>query len=141
MEELKIVVGLVLAAILFLISCIHIYWVLGGRWGISGAIPTRDSKPLFRQKTVTTILVAFALLIAVIFILGRIGFLIKLAIPTSIFHYGIWGITVIFFIRAVGDFKYVGFFKKVRDSKFAYWDTRFHSPLCLFISISSLIII
>jgi hypothetical protein len=32
--------------------------------------------------------------------------------------------------RAVGDFRYVGFFKRVRDSRFATLDTRVYSPLC-----------
>ena len=33
--------------------------------------------------------------------------------------------------RAVGEFKYVGFFKRVRGSKFARLDTLVYSPLCV----------
>jgi lipopolysaccharide/colanic/teichoic acid biosynthesis glycosyltransferase len=36
--------------------------------------------------------------------------------------------------RAVGEFKYVGFFKRVRDSKFATLDTFVYSPLCLLLA-------
>ncbi len=137
---MSVIIGLFIASILFLISCIHIYWLFGGRWGITGAIPTKDGKPLFAPNPGTTIFVAFALLAAALLILGRIGYLVNIFIPNSFFYYGVWGLTVIFFIRSIGDFKYVGFFKKIKDSKFAYCDTRLHSPICLLISISSLII-
>ncbi len=36
--------------------------------------------------------------------------------------------------RAVGDFKYVGFFKKLRDSRFATLDSWLYSPLCLLLA-------
>lgn len=137
---MNIIVGLLIAVILSSISCIHIYWLSGGRWGILGAIPTKDGKPLFGPKPGATLFVASALLVAAFLVLGRIGFLVDQLFPSSIYNYGIWGMTAIFFLRAIGDFNYVGFFKKVKDSKFAYWDTRFHSPLCLLISVSSLFI-
>lgn len=34
-------------------------------------------------------------------------------------------------LRSIGDFRYVGFFKRARGSRFAELDTRFYSPLCL----------
>ena len=34
-------------------------------------------------------------------------------------------------VRAIGDFKYVGFFKQRRGTRFALLDTRFYSPLAL----------
>jgi hypothetical protein len=34
----------------------------------------------------------------------------------------------------MGEFNYVGFFKKVKDTEFAKWDTKLFSPLCLLIS-------
>ena len=37
--------------------------------------------------------------------------------------------------RAIGDFKYVGFFKRVRGSKFARMDTLVYSPLCLLLAL------
>ncbi len=37
--------------------------------------------------------------------------------------------------RAVGEFKYVGFFKRVRGSRFATLDTLVYSPLCLLLAI------
>jgi hypothetical protein len=36
--------------------------------------------------------------------------------------------------RAVGEFKYVGFFKSVRGSRFATLDTLVYSPLCILLA-------
>ena len=36
--------------------------------------------------------------------------------------------------RAVGEFRYVGFFKRVRGSRFARMDTLVYSPLCLLLA-------
>ena len=33
-----------------------------------------------------------------------------------------------------GNFRLVGFFKKVRGTRFATLDTRYYSPLCLFLA-------
>jgi hypothetical protein len=38
------------------------------------------------------------------------------------------------FARAIGEFKYVGFFKRVRGSRFARRDTLLYSPLCLWLA-------
>ena len=48
--------------------------------------------------------------------------------------YGNFAIGIVFLIRAIGDFKYVGFFKKVKGSLFAENDSRYYSPLCLVVS-------
>jgi len=45
-------------------------------------------------------------------------------------------IAVVFLIRAMGDFKYVGFFKKVRNTRFAKLDMNFYSPLCVAVSVT-----
>jgi hypothetical protein len=37
--------------------------------------------------------------------------------------------------RAVGEFRYVGFFKRVRGSRFARLDTLIYSPVCLLLAV------
>ena len=84
-------------------------------------------------------MVAVALLIAMLIVTGQLGMLGE-TIPGWIFRWGSWGICIIFFLRAVGEFRLVGFFKQVRDTEFAYWDTRLYSPLCLAIAMMALIV-
>jgi len=66
-------------------------------------------------------------------------------IPIQLSHwlskYGIWLITVVFSLRAVGDFKYIGFFKKVKGTDFANRDTLFYSPICIVIAGISIMIL
>jgi hypothetical protein len=49
-------------------------------------------------------------------------------------------IAIIFLIRAIGDFRYVGFLKKIKNTKFAKKDTKYYSPLCSLISVLAFII-
>ena len=44
----------------------------------------------------------------------------------------------VFALRAVGDFRCVGFFKRVKDTPFAVWDSRLFSPLCGILSLLAL---
>ncbi|PTT14637.1 DUF3995 domain-containing protein, partial [Flavobacterium sp. HMWF030] len=52
-----------------------------------------------------------------------------------------WIIIFIFILRAIGDFNYVGFFKKHRNSEFALKDTKYYSPLCLLIGVLTLLVV
>ena len=53
---------------------------------------------------------------------------------------GLWIIAGIFILRAIGDFRYVGFFKSVKQSAFARADSRYYSPLCLLIGVLGIMI-
>jgi hypothetical protein len=61
-------------------------------------------------------------------------------VPKWVFAWGAWSISVLFFLRAIGEFRYVGFFKSVTATTFAHWDTWAFSPLCLFISIAAALV-
>ncbi len=43
---------------------------------------------------------------------------------------------LLFLMRAVGDFNAVGFFKKIRSTAFAAYDTKYFSPLCVYLSVA-----
>ena len=126
--------GFLLTAVFAVLSLFHFYWAAGGTLGKRVAIPKIGSRPAFSPSPVSTILVAIALMVAMFIILGRLDVLGKKA-PRWIFHWGTWGICVLFFLRAVGEFRLVGFFKQVRDTEFASWDTWLFSPLCLVIAV------
>jgi len=69
--------------------------------------------------------------------LGSGYFLYFVFSPLSRFLLSIcgWAIPAIFLLRALGDFRYVGFFKKVKTTPFAKADTKFFSPLCLMLGL------
>jgi len=131
---MKNILGILLATIFAILSLFHIYWAFGGRLETVAAVPTIEGKPVFEPSPFSTFLVASALLCAMFVILGQIHLLGEF-IPKWIFRWATLGISVLFFLRAIGEFKLVGFFKKVSDTPFAFWDTWLFSPLCLLIAV------
>jgi hypothetical protein len=132
--------GLLLAFIFAVLALLHIYWAAGGSFGEGVTVPVVDSKPTFAPTVTATLLVAAALFMAMFVILGQIGVWGNW-LPKWIFASGTGVICLLFFIRAIGDFKLIGFFKRIHDTGFAYWDTRLFSPLCLLISILALFVV
>ncbi len=122
-----------LASVLAFLSGLHIYWALGGRWGWGAAIPQVDGRPAFTPSRFATLLVALGLAAAAALPLVRAGAL-PFAVAPWLSQWSAVFLAFIFFIRAVGDFRLVGFFKRVRGTPFAIWDTRLFSPLCLLLA-------
>jgi hypothetical protein len=136
---MKTILGILLSAIFAILSLLHVYWAAGGRFASIAAIPTVDGKPLFRPSMSATLLVAAALFAAMLTILGNLG-LFGEQIPRWIFRWTTFLIALLFLLRAIGDFKLLGFFKQINDTGFAYWDTVLFSPLCLFIAVVAFLI-
>ncbi len=131
--------GILLAIIFAAIALLHIYWALGGSTSDMAAIPTVGGKQAFAPSAFATAMVAAAFVMAMLVVLGQIGFLGEF-IPHWIFRVGTFGISVIFLLRAIGEFRLVGFFKTLTGTPFAYWDTWLYSPLCLGIAIIAFIV-
>jgi uncharacterized protein DUF3995 len=107
---------MIAAAILSLLGVIHLYWAAGGTLGKSATLPTAGGKAVLHPTPLITVLVALGLFAMAALVFARIGQLL---------------IAAVFLLRAVGEFHYVGFFKRVRDSRFAKLDTLLYSPLCV----------
>jgi hypothetical protein len=56
--------------------------------------------------------------------------------PAWVFRAGTWVIAVVFFVRAIGDFKWIGFFKRRTGTRFAALDSALYSPLCLSLAVA-----
>lgn len=128
------ILGIALSAIFGVLSLIHIYWALGGKAGREHAVPSSGGVPTIRPSATATFAVAAALAIAVLVILGGIGWFGD-AIPPVTYAWMTLVIALLFLLRAIGDFAAVGFFKKPSDSSFAFWDTWLYSPLCVLITV------
>ena len=126
--------GILLAVIFAVLSFFHFYWAAGGRFGGGAAVPSVGGNRLFNPSPVGTMLVAAALFAAMLVVFGRLGMWAAF-LPAWIFYWGTCGISLLFFLRAIGDFRYVGFFKSVQNTDFARMDTLLFSPLCFFIAV------
>ena len=54
---------------------------------------------------------------------------------SALFDAGVWGLGLVFLLRAFGNLRTFGFFKTVTGTPFAQWDTGLYSPLCLLIAL------
>jgi hypothetical protein len=135
------VIAIILFLIFLFISSIHFYWAFGGKWGSDAVLPTKDDSntKILNPAILPSLIVAVGLLSFGLFILVMSG-LISIDIPQWLFKYGLWIIASIFILRAIGDFNYVGFFKKIKHTKFGKSDTKYYSPLCLTIGIFTIIL-
>jgi hypothetical protein len=94
-------------------------------------VPSVNGEPVFTPGPIGTFLVAIVLF-------GFAGVSLALGFPGKVpVHYlsfiKIAGIVIgiILLVRAVGDFKYAGFFKRIKGSNFAKYDYWLYSPFCL----------
>lgn len=127
------------ALILLAIAGIHFFWAFGGRWGADAAIPTsQDGKKMLSPDIIATLVVAFGILAMALLHLQKVQ-IVNMPIPDWINTYGLKTIAGIFLLRAIGEFRYVGFFKTVKATRFADLDTKYYSPLCLILSINAFI--
>lgn len=127
------IAGASASIILSLLAVIHIYWAVGGTLGKNAAVPARDGKPLFKPTPFTTFLVAVGLFAMAALNAGKIGW-IEAPSMSKFIRVGLWLTVAIFLLRAIGDFRYVGFFKRYRENRFATLDTMLYSPLCLLLA-------
>jgi hypothetical protein len=121
-------------AILLAIATLHAYWASGGTFGKGAAIPERNGQPILRPSPIITYLVAGCFALAALVIAMRAGL-----VPSAAFgplpHLATWALAAVFAVRAVGDFRYVGFFKRVRGTQFSRLDTALYSPLCCLLAL------
>lgn len=128
--------GILAIVLLTFLSAMHVYWACGRRTGFVPAIPEAEGKPTFHPGTGVTLLVAALLLLAALTVAGQLKFWGD-AVPATWFLWGTRGLALVFLLRVIGDFRYVGIFKRVRGTRFAVWDTRVFVPLCLIIAVCS----
>ncbi len=141
---LKTILIVIVVALFLLIALLHFYWALGGKWGVEGAIPEQFRTAYFSIENhfkvqLATIVVAMGLCVFAS-IIGTHYLIDAGRVEAGYTTYVSWGIAAIFLIRAIGDFNYVGIFKKYNEDIFTRNDTRIYVPLCLFIGIAILVI-
>jgi hypothetical protein len=115
--------------IFLIIAGFHFYWAFGGKFGSQAVVPAIEGKSVFQPSVLATIIVALAMLVG-----AFLSWTPNDKTDDKILIYGNLAIGIVFFIRAIGDFKYVGFFKKIKGTLFAENDSRYYSPLCLVVS-------
>ena len=124
------IIALSLALLFTALSIIHVYWGLGGTWAGRITLPKKeDSSLVFTPGIVSCLIVAALLLLIAYLCLSQVAFVPQL-LPPQWIRLSLIIISIGFFIRTIGDFKYVGLTKKIKNTDFAKMDTRIYTPLC-----------
>ncbi len=120
------------------LGALHLYWANGGEKFANSVLPELpdNGKPVFTPTPTITALVGFGLLMV-----SFIGWYCVFAVPIhkmGIINWYSLVLGIVFGIRAIGDFKYVGLTKKVKGTTFAENDTLYYTPLCIYLAITNL---
>ena len=127
-------ITIVCVAILAVAAAFHFYWGAGGELGRSVSLPQfEDGRPISSMVSYGAHAVGVALLASIALVLA-FEKRIALPLPWWLVRAGVILLAVCFGVRALSWHSYVGLFKKVRNTRFARYDTWLYSPLCLLLS-------
>jgi len=123
-----------------ILSIIHFYWAFGGKIGMDKALPTDEKgNKVLNPKALESLVVAIGLFLFAAFYFMKLD-LVNFELHSLISDYAAWLISSIFILRAIGDFNYIGFFKKVKSTEFAKLDSKYFSPLTLALGLIGIIL-
>ena len=122
--------------IFLLLSLLHLYWSASGNWAFDAVLPRDEGgRRLLNPRRIDSFIVGTALLSMGAY-LSVWGANVSIDLGPALAWFwdnAVWGMVVVFLLRAVGEFRYLGFFKRFRESRFAWWDSCLYSPLCLWL--------
>jgi hypothetical protein len=131
--------ALILITIFLVVAVFHLIWGIQGPNANSATLPQIGGKPAFVPSRLAGFAVALAFLLGALLIAMSTG-LLSTSVSKGIFKWAMLLMSFVFLVRAIGDFRLVGFFKSIKASKFARLDTLFFSPLCLGIALGILLL-
>ncbi len=123
-------IALVVVIAFVALSAIHVYWALGGGMGKAAAVPELNSRPAFVPSARSTLAVAVGLASCAVLVAASAGLVLSSS-PAPWVTWLSFVLGLVLIARAVGDFRLVGFFKRVRGTRFARLDSAVYAPLCL----------
>jgi len=119
---------------------LHFYWVAGGKWWLDKSLPMNSNQVITYPSRGLTFIVAIGLFFFAT-IIACFSKLIDCPLPNWVSKIVVYGLAVIFFLRTLGDFKYVGFFRKIKNTTFAHYDALIYTPLSLTLCLLSILLI
>lgn len=131
---MKSILALTVCTVFGVLALWHFRMAFLGSGGESAAVPSAGGKPLFVPSRTSTLAVGVVLLLFAVLVAATSGAL-SLGLPPVLLSWLSYALALGLGGRAVGEFKYLGFFKTVRGTRFARMDTLLYSPLCLLLAV------
>ena len=129
------IVAVAVVAVFAILALIHAYWAFGGQAGSLAAVPEVHDRPAFVPSAAATFAVAIGLVACAVLVAASAGFIVS-TVPATWVTWLAVALAFGLFARAVGDFRLVGFFKRVRGTRFARLDSAVYAPLCLVLALA-----
>ena len=133
------VLPVALIATFALLALVHVYWAFGGQYARVSALPELRGRPTFLPGRMATLLVAVALFACATLVAAATGF-IDAPVTARTIQRMCYGLALLLLLRAIGDFRLLGFFKKFHGSRFAWLDSVLFSPLSLLLAVGVLLV-
>ncbi len=134
------IAALVALAIIAFAAGFHFHWAFGGKHGFGVSLPQRpDGAPVMSHRLHWWRPAAFGVGLALLLLGGLVvarAVRWETGLPGGLIDYGLIWTGAMFIARALVPNRYVGFFKTLRTTRWARWDTRLYSPLFLILGIS-----
>jgi hypothetical protein len=127
-------IAIALCVVFVVLALWHVHMARAPATGVSGAVPSVDGKPLFKPSRNATLGVAAVLLLFAALVASTAG-LIATGLPRILLTWLSYALAAGLLARAIGEFRYLGFFKRVRGTRFATLDSWVYSPVCLVLAI------
>jgi hypothetical protein len=122
-----VALALLAAALAFGVAALHMYWAFAGTSKNSSGVPSLpDGQPLFSPGPLACIAVAIAIatlgaaLAWAVFLPPAVAWPLRTVLTLAL---------IVLTLRAVGDGRFVGFSKRVRDTAFGRADDALYTPL------------
>jgi len=133
---------LVALAIIAFAAAFHLHWAFGGRLGHSVSLPQRrDGETVLRHRIgwwrPAAGAIALGLLLLAALALAAAGML-ALPLPSGLARAVLAAAGAAFVLRALIPTPWTGFFKRIRTTRWARYDTWLYSPLFLLLGLSLL---
>ena len=126
-------------AIIAFAALFHAIWAAGGRLGFSVSLPQlSDGTPVMAHRLLwwrpAAAGVALCLICLALLLIARAGH-VRLPLSAGCVRTFLLAVGVGFVGRALVPNRYVGFFKALRTTRWAKYDTRLYSPLFLLLGL------
>ena len=122
-----VTLALLAAALASGVAALHVYWAFAGTKQSNSAVPSLpNGQPLFSPGPLACLAVAVALATFAAAILWAVSTPATVAWPL---HVVLALALIVLTLRAVGDGRFVGFTKRVRDTAFGRADDALYTPL------------
>ena len=131
--------AILLVGVFALLALVHVYWALAARATRSAALPEIDGRAAFVPSRMVTLAVALALTACALLVAATSGLAPPL-LPLRMLCWLMFALALVLLARAIGDFRLVGFFKRVTGTRFARLDSAVYSPLSLLLAMGSFVL-